>query len=77
MVPQKKNHGRWEQVKIKTFVSVLGLLISTLGGRFPRAWLEPHAHTRGPRKAIFAFWGGLMWVGSALSQDVTHLADHP
>ncbi len=56
--------------KIQTFVSVLGLLISTLGEHFPRAWLEPHAHTRGPRKAIFAFWGGLMWVGSALSQDV-------
>ncbi|WP_085522060.1 hypothetical protein [Tuberibacillus sp. Marseille-P3662] len=40
MQPNRFHHSKLKQ-KIQTFVSVLGLLISTLGGRFPRAWLEP------------------------------------
>src|SRR5690625_1425329 len=42
---------------------VLTLLISTAGGRFPRAWLEPRANR--------------MLVMKALRQDVAILAFHP
>jgi len=42
---------------------VLELLISTAGGRFPRAWLEPRANR--------------MLVMKALRQDVAILAFHP
>src|SRR5690625_702756 len=45
------------------FCICAGLLISTAGGRFPRAWLEPRANR--------------MLVMKALRQDVAILAFHP